>query len=34
MNEWPPVEEHERLCHVEKAKAPTFADLLARDTAG
>ncbi len=22
------VEEYERLCHVEKAKAPTFADLL------
>ena len=22
------VEEYERLCHMEKAKAPTFADLL------
>ena len=22
------VEEYERLCHLEKAKAPTFADML------
>lgn len=28
MNEWPLPKEYERLCHMEKAKAPTFADLL------